>query len=83
MKLKTGKWFPPQSQTVYISAIMKQDWEGRGILPLFTGVKQVKVKSYEEFIPPNESLIRHGVWVSERLNLEYEKEELHSYLEGT
>jgi len=82
MKLKNNKWYPPQNQIVYISEIMKQDWEGRGILPLFTGRKQVTVKPYEDFITPEDSLIRHGVWVSEKLNLEYEKEELHNYRES-
>lgn len=82
MKLVKGKWIPPQSIILYLSDIMKQDWEGRGILPIINNGVSVPVKPYSEFVPPDDSLIRHGVWVSEALNLEYEKEEMHSYRES-
>lgn len=81
MKLKNRKWIPPQNQIVYISEIMKQQWEGQGILPLFTGGTKVLVKPFSDFISPEESLIRHGVWLSNELNEVYERSESHSWRE--
>jgi len=29
MRLRDGKWIPPQNEIIYITDIMKQNWEGR------------------------------------------------------
>ena len=82
MILRKGKWIPPQSEVIYITEVMKQDWEGRKILPIINNGITVPVKPFSDFIHPEDSLIRHGIWVSDNLNAEYEKEEMHSYRES-
>lgn len=81
-KLDKGKWVPPQSQIIYISDVMKQDWEGTKILPIINNGVRVPVKNYSEFVPPDDTLVRHGIWLGDTLHAEYEKEETHSYRES-
>ena len=64
---ESGK-YPDQRKTWYLpTAYESALWE-RGIIPQFTGdaegnLQAVKILPWSDFIPPGESITRHGAWL--------------------
>jgi len=61
-----------QEREIYLTAEMRARFIEDGLIPMLTNSAFVDFHDYEQFVPPDEDLIRHGVWMTdaqiERLN---------------
>jgi len=75
------KWVPNLYEERYYSPNVQKKMKDDGITPIFCSGRLVKLHNYSDFIPPDESITKHGVLISESLLAEYELQKDHLYRE--
>jgi len=75
------KWIPNLTEERYYSPNLQKKLKDDGTLPIYCSGRLVKIHNYSDFIPPDETITRHGVLVNESLLAEMELEKDHHYRE--
>ena len=64
---------PLQVRAMYVTKPKLEKLIADGVIPNYTSGGLVEVKDYSEFIKPDERIVRHGIWVDDRLKEEHQK----------
>jgi len=72
-------WSAVQRMILYLPDILKVKMEGTKQLPIENQGMVIPVKSYNEFVKPDESITLHGIWESEANNRLMESVDAPSY----